>query len=386
MRLVALDIPGGPAFVDALRAAWDAGDAVLPLPQRVPSDVVRQLVERLPVDVIRDVGGEHDVAHTTTRAATRAAQPGRVLVPGDALVIATSGSTGEPKGVVLTHDAVAASARATSAALDACADDHWLACLPLNHVGGLSVVTRALHTGTQLTVLPRFDEEAVATSPATLISLVTATLARVDHRRFRHILLGGAAPPSDRPANAIATYGMTETGSGVVYDGRPLHGVDVRIAAGDGDSGEIHLRGPMLLRCYSDGTSPLCDGWLPTGDIGHWLDDGRLHVDGRRGDLIITGGENVWPEPVERLLRTHPGIADVAVAGVADPEWGQQVVAYVVASTGTASPPSLPELRTLVQGSLPTYCAPRRLELVTMLPRTALGKLQRHLLVPSARS
>ena len=138
-------------------------------------------------------------------------------------------------------------------------------CLPLNHVGGLSVVTRALHTGTQLTVLPRFDEEAVAASPATLTSLVAATLPRVDARRFRHILLGGAAPPADRPSNCVATYGMTETGSGVVYDGRPLDRVEVRIDA----TGEIHLRGPMLLRCYSDGTSPLCDGWLPTGDIGH---------------------------------------------------------------------------------------------------------------------
>ena len=97
---------------------------------------------------------------------------------------------------------------------------------------------------------------------------------------------------------------MTETGSGVVYDGRPLDGVEVRIDAG----GQIHLRGPMLLRAYRDGTDALADGWLATGDVGRWLDDGRLHVDGRRGDLIITGGENVWPEPVEAVLRARPDV------------------------------------------------------------------------------
>ena len=103
---------------------------------------------------------------------------------------------------------------------------------------------------------------------------------------------------------------MTETGSGVVYDGRPLDGVEVRID----DDGQIHLRGPMLLRAYRDGTDALDgDGWLATGDIGRWLDDGRLHVEGRAGDLIITGGENVWPEPVEAVLRDRPGVLDVAV-------------------------------------------------------------------------
>ena len=192
--------------------------------------------------------------------------------------------------------------------------DHWLACLPLAHVGGLSVVTRALHTGTDLTVLPRFDVapvEAAARGGATLVSLVATALGRIDASLFRTIVLGGAAPPPDRPANTVTTYGMTETGSGVVYDGVPLDGVDVRID----DDGEIHLRGPMLLRAYRDGRDPLIDGWLMTGDVGRWLPDGRLHVDGRRGDLIITGGENVWPEAVERALRTDPRVGDVAVSG-----------------------------------------------------------------------
>ena len=209
--------------------------------------------------------------------------------------------------------------------------DHWLACLPLAHIGGLAVVTRALVTGTRLTVLPRFEPgevEAAARQGATLVSLVATALARIDPTLFRTIVLGGAAPPVDRPPNTVATYGMTETGSGVVYDGLPLDGVDVRV---DGD-GEIQLRGPMLLRSYRDGRDPLTDGWFATGDLGRWLPDGRLHVDGRRSELIISGGENVWPEPVERALRSDPRVADVAVSGTPDPEWGQIVTAYVVPS------------------------------------------------------
>ncbi len=291
--------------------------------------------------------------------------------PGDALVVATSGSTGTPRGAVLTHDAIAASARATSARLGIIEGDHWLACLPLAHVGGLSVVTRALITGTRLTVLPAFEPDAVMASGATHVSLVATALRRIDPTAFRTIVLGGAAPPADLPPNVVTTYGMTETGSGVVYDGRPLDGVDVRID----EDGQILVRGPMLLRCYRDGSNPLVDGWLPTGDLGRWLPDGRLHVDGRAGDLIITGGENVWPEPVEAVLREHPDIADVAVTGAPDDEWGEVVVAVVVPSPGAV--PTLDQLRTAVKEQLPAYCAPRRVVLAESIPRTALGKIRR---------
>jgi o-succinylbenzoate---CoA ligase len=251
-------------------------------------------------------------------------------------------------------------------------DDHWLACLPLSHVGGLSVVTRALHSGTTLTVLAGFDVDAVERSGASLVSLVATTLSRIDATRFRVIVLGGSRPPSDRPANCVTTYGMTETGSGVVYDGVPLDGVEVEIDGG----GEIRLRGPMLLRSYRDGPSPFdTDGWFPTGDIGSWLPDGRLHVQGRRGDLIITGGENVWPEAVEAALIDHPGVAEVLVRGVDDPEWGQAVEAVVVP---TADPPTLDDLRAHVKARHPAFMAPKRLRFVASIPRTALGKPRRH--------
>jgi O-succinylbenzoic acid--CoA ligase len=210
-----------------------------------------------------------------------------------------------------------------------------------------------------------------------MVSLVTTTLARVDAAAFRVVVLGGARPPAERPPNCVTTYGMTETGSGVVYDGRPLTGVEVRIDA----AGEVHLRGPMLLRAYRTGHDPKdAAGWLPTGDLGQWLPDGRLHVDGRRGDLVITGGENVWPEAVEAVLGTHPAVAEVAVAGVADPEWGQRVVAFVVPAPG-AGAPTLHDLRAWAKERLPAYAAPRQLVLVDSLPRTGIGKVARASLV-----
>jgi O-succinylbenzoic acid--CoA ligase len=350
-RLVAIDRPGGPEFVDRLAAIWGAGDAAFPVDQRLPPAARAELCAAMRV--------------------------GEEVEPGDALVVATSGSTGTPKGVVLTHDAVAASADATNARLEVTTDDHWLACLPLSHVGGLSVVTRSLHAGTRLTVHPGFDADAVMSSGATLLSLVSTALGRIDPTVFRTIVLGGSRPPDARPANTVTTYGMTETGSGVVYDGRPLDGVEVRIDGGPETAGvsdgEIHLRGPMLLRCYRDGSDPKdVDGWMPTGDLGHWLDDGRLHVTGRRGDLIITGGENVWPEAIETALRSHPDVSDVLVRGADDPEWGQVVEAMVVAEPG--STPSLDSLRSHVKATHPAFMAPKRLTFVDKIPRTALGK------------
>lgn len=348
-RLVVLDA-ADPAFVDDLQRAWDEGDAVLPLDARLPAPARDAVMEAARVD-----------------------EP---VEPGDALVVTTSGSTGAPKAAVLTHEAVTASAIATSHRLGVDPGaDRWLACLPLSHVGGLSVVTRALRTGTPLTVHPGFDAaavEAAAAAGCTLTSLVPTALRRIDPALFRAILLGGQAPPTDRPGHVIATYGMTETGSGVVYDGIPLDGVEVRVEP----DGEIHLRAPMLLRAYRDGSDPkLPDGWFPTGDLGS-LDGGELTVHGRRGDLIITGGENVWPAAVERALGSHPQVAEVAVVGRPDPEWGQRVVAVVVPAD-VDRPPTLSELRDWAKQQLPPFAAPTVLEVARTLPRTAIGKVRR---------
>jgi O-succinylbenzoic acid--CoA ligase len=237
-----------------------------------------------------------------------------------------------------------------------------------------------LVTGTPVIVQPGFDAAAVEAAArehgATLVSLVGTALSRIDPGLFRVIVLGGARPPEHRPPNAVTTYGLTETGSGVVYDGMPLDGVEVRLA-GDG---EIAVRGPMLLRAYRDGTDPKDSaGWFRTGDVGTFDADGALEVQGRRGDLIITGGENVWPEPVEARLSAHPDVVDVAVAGVDDPEWGERVVAYLVPRR-RSEPPQLDALREWVKEALPAYCAPRELVLIDAVPRTAIGKPRRELL------
>ena len=345
--LVPLDTSSGPDFVDGLERAWAAGDAVLPVDHRLPGPARQKLW-----------------------AALRAGEP---VEEGDALVVATSGTTGEPRGVVLTHDAVRASAAATSDRLEVDpAADRWLSVLPLAHVGGLGVVLRARLLGVPLS----FD---AADPAATLVSLVPTQVQRTDISRFRAVLVGGAAwswgDMGSKPANVVLTYGMTETGSGVVYDGVPLDGVEVRIDPADG---QILVRGPMLLRCYRDGTVPLdANGWLATGDAGEFKHDGRLRVFGRMADVIVTGGEKVWPDVVERVLRDAPGVGEVAVAGRPDPEWGHRVVAFVVPAGGGVAAPTLDALRALVKETLPAWWAPKELVLVESLPRTPLGKVRR---------
>lgn len=401
--LVALAMAGGPLFVQELQRAWDGGNAVLPIDPRLPEPGVRRLLATL-----------RPAAMVGADGLRQRLSGGVGVEPGDALVMVTSGTTGDAKGCVLTHAAVAASAWATTERLKVDPGvDRWLACLPLSHVGGLSVVTRALTTGTPLSVHPDFSADAVGsaarTEGVTMVSLVATALARLDAGIFRTVVLGGSAPPADLPPNVVTTYGLTETGSGVVYDGWPLDGVEIEVVppapgagpgpgrgaavvpGGDGArEGQIHIRGLMLARAYrqcgaptgghdpnldEDPTSP--DGWLATGDWGALSTTGRLSVLGRLSDLVITGGENVWPAAVERTLLHLPGVAAVAVGGRPDPEWGQRVVAWVVPAN-PSDPPTLDSLRARVAEDLPRFAAPRELVLVDSLPRTGLGKIARH--------
>lgn len=356
----------GSDFVASMRAVWDHGDAVLPVDPRLPAPAIAALLETMAPAALIDADGER-----------RPRSGGIPVEPGDALVVATSGSTGVPKGVVHTHRSIRASAESTSAALgvDPSADA-WLCCLPLSHIAGLAVVSRALVHEMPLVVHERFDPRAVEQAAAdgcTLTSLVPTALARVDASAFRRIIVGGSAAPDHLPANCVMSYGMTETGSAVVFDGQSLPGVELRVV-----DGELQVRGDMLLRAYRDGSDPrTSDGWFPTNDAGSIDDDGTVRVAGRRGDLIITGGENVWPTPIESILASLPSVAEVAVVGRPDAEWGSLVTAIVVPADA-AHPPTLDELRDAVRAQLPSFAAPRRLELRGSLPRTSLGKVQRH--------
>ena len=367
-ELVAIDVDRSIDAFAIVNRVWDAGNAAMIIDQRLPAPAKSDLVKHIGVhrvatsDEIHALPGSHEPMNDD-----------------DALVLATSGTSGAPKGVVHTHASLRAASLATSAALGCGAESHWLACLPPAHIGGFGVITRAWHTGAKLTILDGFDAEVVGNSEATHVSLVSTALQRIDPARFSRILLGGAKPPSDLTANVTTTYGLTESCGGIVYNRKPIPGVDVAI----GDDGEVLLRGPMLMSRYRYAIGTVAhpidtDGWLHTNDIGA-ISDGLLSVSGRRGDLIITGGENVWPDVVEERLRTHPDIDDCAVAGVADPEWGQAVTAWIVVRPETE--PTLEELRDHVSETMPRFAAPRRVIYVAALPRTALGKIMRAALV-----
>ncbi|MHB8262876.1 MAG: class I adenylate-forming enzyme family protein [Acidimicrobiales bacterium] len=387
-KLIALDMPAGERYVAAIQEAWNNGDAVMPIDRRLPPDTLRQLIDVCrPTDVRRDDGELITLAS------------GIPVDEGDALVMPTSGTSARPKGVVLAMDALVASARMTSARLSVDPDtDTWLACLPLSHIGGFTVITKALFNHTPLRIFEGFDARLVdeeARKGATLVSLVPTAMRRVDTRQFRIIVLGGSMAPDDLPSNAVATYGMTETGSGCVYGGTPLDGIEIAVRDSNGNisfhgSGEVLVRGPVLLRCYRDGSVPLsAEGWLPTGDSG-WIAPGNslkaqgtLHVTGRISEIINTGGEKVAPEQVERVLATHDSVREVAVIGKPDPQWGERVVAYVVPKD-QSHPPTLESLAEMVKSTLAPWAAPKELVLLASMPKTPLSKIARTVLKQSA--
>jgi O-succinylbenzoic acid--CoA ligase len=384
VALVAVALPPTRAE-PAIEACWAEGAAVLPLDPRAPAaDRARTLAELRPTELWDGDG-------------RRAVPDGVPVAEGVAAVVTTSGTTGEPRGVELTHAALAASARAVDAALAPGPHDRWLCCLPLNGIAGLAIVVRARLGERALEVHDGFSVERVAASvgghgggPA-LVSLVPTMLARLLDAdapldRARAVLLGGGPIPPELRARAeaagirvVATYGLTETGGGCVYDGWPLAGVEVGI----GDEDEVRLAGPMLFDRYrlrpelTDVT--LVDGWLRTGDAGRLGEDGRLAVVDRLKDLVVTGGVNVSPTEVERVLAACPGVADVAVRGRPDAEWGERVVAFVVPAD-PRHPPELADVRAWARDRLAAPKLPRELVVVAAVPRSPGGKVLRRLL------
>jgi o-succinylbenzoate---CoA ligase len=375
--VVAVSLEPGPAWLDLVAEAWAAGAALLPIDHRLPPREVGAILRRARPTVSLDAAGARRF-------------DGEAADPAIALIVHTSGTGGPPRFVQFDRRAIDAAVASSASALGASEQDRWLCCLPLAHIGGLLVVLRAVLLGAPVTIHPGFDAVAVAAERGSAFtSLVPTMLARLvgggaELTAFRAILVGGAHLSPDLRASAeragasvVETYGLTETCGGVVYDGVPLPGTEMRIGPGGG----IELRGPTLMRGYrfDPGATAAAfteDGWLRPGDAGEIDGEGRLHVVGRFDDVINTGGEKVWPDEVEAVLREHPGVRDVAAGARPDPEWGQRVAVWVVPAD-PSDPPSLEELRAFVARTLPRYAAPRELTLAERLPRTASGKLRR---------
>ena len=318
-----------------------------------------------------------------------------------ALVVTTSGTTGTPKGALLTAAALTASAQATHDRLGG--PGRWLLALPSYHIAGIQVLVRSLLAGTvpvELNVSTGFDinqlpsavdelgsgrryTALVATQLAKALDdpAAAAALAGLDA-----VLIGGG--PAPRPVldaaasagvNVVRTYGMSETAGGCVYDGVPLDGVKVRVDA----AGRIMLGGPTLATGYRNAPDPdpfAEPGWFRTDDIGVVDDSGVLSVVGRIDDAISSGGLTVMPQPVEAALRTHPAVADCAVFGLADERLGQRVAAAIVVADGRPAP-SLDALRAHVMRTLDRTAAPREMHIVDALPMRGIGKVDRSALV-----
>jgi len=339
---------------------------------------------------------------------TKALRIGEEIDDDIALVVPTSGTTGEPKGAMLTPAALIAGAAAAHDRLGG--PGHWLLALPVHHIAGLQVLVRSLQAGTvpaELDISGGFDPAELPRAVEELgpgrryTSLVTNQLAKaLDDPRataalseLDAVLLGGGpAPPSllDEASacgvTVVRSYGSSETSGGCVYDGEPLDGVVVRLDTPTaGGAGRIVIGGTTLARGYRNlpGDPPDPDpfaepGWFRTDDIGTLDDSGRLSVLGRFDDAISTGGLTVMPAEVEVVLARHPAVSECAVFGVADDRLGERVVAAVV--VGDVDAPTADELKDFVSESLDRTSAPRELIIVDELPRIGIGKVDRRAL------
>jgi o-succinylbenzoate---CoA ligase len=377
----------GGRMLDALAAALDgSGPAILPLDPALPRARLTALLEAMaPSAVETDKGIER---YASPRPGLAGADG---LSPDTALVIATSGSTGQPKGTELSAAALRASAAASLRRVGAGPGERWLCCLPTFHIAGAQVLVRSLLSGTTPVVAGRLEPGTLAASGCAHVSLVPTQLRRLldageDLTAVRTILLGGAAAPpglldAARAAGGrvVTTYGMSETGGGCVYDGMPLDDVSVDIGPG----GRIRIAGPVLFSGYRlrpDLTARARDGrWFVTSDIGEMSPAGQLLVRGRADDVINTGGEKVVAAEVEAALGNCAGVRDVAVVGRPDPEWGELVTAVIVPLDPSA-PPHLADIRAHVRDRLPVYAAPAALLLVPELPMLPSGKPDREAL------
>jgi O-succinylbenzoic acid--CoA ligase len=362
------------------RALDGTGPAVLPVDATLPAARVSQLLDAFQPNAVIGERGE-----------ARARSPFPAAAADTAVIIGTSGSTGEPKGVELSAAALAHSARASLARAGARPGERWLACLPAAHVAGLAVLVRSIVGGTAPVVAASATAQALdeaADAGAAHVSLVPTQLVRLLAEpggaqalaRYRCVLVGGAAAGAGALAqaraagvHAVTTYGMSETCGGCVYDGVPLDGVTVR----EGADGRLRISGPVLMNRYCgrpDLTAAvLRGGEFVTSDLGRVAPDGTVTVRGRADDVINTGGHKVVPGEVAAVLAACPAVREVVVVGRPDPVWGERVTAVVVPAD-PAEPPSVELLRTHVSERLPRYACPSEVVLTEAIPVLPSGK------------
>jgi O-succinylbenzoic acid--CoA ligase len=376
---VALEFAPGEEWVIALHACLASGAAVVPVDLRLSDGerAVRRRRAQLTID--GPLGG--GAAATAPLPPSAAGEP---LAERPLATMHTSGTTSAPKPIVLSHGNFLASALGSAVMLGLDPHERWLCPMPLTHVGGLSIPIRSAIYATTIVLHGRFDTEAVLCElmdPArriTLVSLVPTMLSRLldaglsNPPALRWALLGGGpiapaliARARDVGVPVAPTYGMTEACSQIATFGYPLAGVELAIA-----DQEVRVRGPVV-----SAGALAADGWLHTGDLGRLDERGRLEIIGRKSDTIITGGENVAPAEVEAALLEHPDVADAGVHGRPDSEWGEVVVAKVVARSGAIVEPE--ELRAFCAARIARFKVPKAIEVVADLPRTGSGKLLR---------
>ena len=319
-----------------------------------------------------------------------------------AAIMNTSATTGQFKSVPLRWGQIRAHVQASKEVLGKTEQDNWLMVLPLFHVSGLSILLRSLYNGTAVTILPKYDEaqvlKLIESENINMMSLVPTILTQLEpsisHHKLRVILLGGEFIPmalidacEKKSLPIYKTYGMTETFSqSVTFSvldyphkrdsvGKPLPGMQVRIDKPDVDGvGEIHLTGPMVMTGYID-KKPI-DGDLNTDDIGYVDEDGFVYILNRRKDLIISGGENIYPKELEDLVYTLPSVKECAVVPVPDPKWGQVPALFVAFHDGESM--TADEILSFMTKSLAKYKVPKYVKILPALPRNGTGKIVRN--------
>jgi len=319
-----------------------------------------------------------------------------------AIIMNTSATTGQFKSVPLRWGQIRAHVQASKEVLGKTEQDNWLMILPLFHVSGLSILLRSLYNGTAVTILPKYDEaqvlKLIESENINMMSLVPTILTQLEpsitHHKLRVILLGGEFIPmalidacEKKSLPIYKTYGMTETFSqSVTFSvldyphkrdsvGKPLPGMQVRIDKPDADGvGEIHLTGPMVMTGYID-KEPI-DSDLNTDDIGYVDEDGFVYILNRRKDLIISGGENIYPKELEDLVYTLPSVKECAVVPVPDPKWGQVPALFVAFHDGESM--TADEIVSFMTKSLAKYKVPKYVNILSALPRNGTGKIVRN--------